>query len=361
MGLKCRLLSSQIFGALRLLSLSILTLCLASMAAQAEDTNARLDRLQRDIETLNQAVYKGQQPPTPLIASGSGATPEYQSNVESRLSQIEAQMRDLTGKIEQQGYDLNQLKQRLDRTTADMQLQMNSAAHPKAQASPNQAVNQAANQTGTLQAGDMGGDVPPMDMNAGEALTNAGNMAGAQSDAPPDDLLATDGVAPENSPTQQNLGTLTQTPAGLSANVGAANGATGGAGVSGDAAAQYESAYSLYKSGNYKASRAGFDQFLKNFPTHPLAPNALYWSGENYYAEKSYDKAIRVFAESYKKYPKGPKAAESLLKLGMALNKSGKTAQACITYAQLKQEYPTGSNNVLRMADQEIATLKCSP
>ncbi|MBL8640104.1 MAG: tol-pal system protein YbgF [Alphaproteobacteria bacterium] len=360
MAPKYKLLSSQIFGAVRLVSLSILTLCLTTLAAQAEDTNARLDRLQRDIETLNQAVYKGQQPPTPLVSGSSGASSDYQSNVESRLSQMESQMRDLTGKIEQQGYDLNQLKQRFDRTAADMELRMNSAqgnqAHvPQSQNAGNNGAMTPANQTGTLQAGDMGGDVPPPEM------TSESPNAGSTVDSPPDDSLATDGVAPENSPTQQNLGTLTQTPAGLSASVGAANGATGGAGGVGDAAAQYESAYSLYKSGNYKASRAGFDQFLKSFPNHPLAPNALYWSGENYYAEKTYDKAIRVFAESYKKYPKGPKAAESLLKLGMALNKSGKAAQACITYAQLKQEYPTGNNNVLRMADQEIATLKCSP
>ncbi len=355
-----KLLSSQIFGAMRIVSLSIFTLCLTTLAAQAEDTNARLDRLQRDIETLNQAVYKGQQPPTPLVSGSSGASSDYQANVESRLSQMESQMRDLTGKIEQQGYDLNQLRQRLDRTIADMELRMNSAQGNQGNVSQQQDVGNngattPANQTGTLQAGDMGGDVPPPEM------TSETPSAGSTVDAPPGDSLATDGVAPENSPTQQNLGTLTQTPAGLSANVGAANGATGGVGAGGDAAAQYESAYSLYKSGNYKGSRAGFDQFLKSFPNHPLAPNALYWSGENYYAEKTYDKAIRVFAESYKKYPKGPKAAESLLKLGMSLNKSGKVAQACITYAQLKQEYPTGNNNVLRMADQEIATLKCSP
>ena len=154
--------------------------------------------------------------------------------------------------------------------------------------------------------------------------------------------------ASQNSPTQQNLGTLTQSPGGASIPQ-----------AGNDPAGQYEMAFSLLKSGNYSASRNGFETFLNSYPDHPLAPNALYWTGENYYAEGSYDKATRVFAESYKKYPKGPKSADSLLKLGMSLGKTGKIQQACITLNQLEKEFPNGNSGILRTASQEMTKLGC--
>lgn len=346
---KCR--SSLVFGVCTLGVFS--SIGVTTFPALAEDTNARIERLQRDVDTLNQAVYKGQKPPTPLVSSPSA---DYQSTVETRISQIETQLRDLTGKVEQQGYDIAQLKQRLDRSLSDMDLRLNSvgrqgasplASQQQETTNPGEAIqnsDQITNQMGTLKEGDMGGAV---ENNGSDITSNNQSQFSVDNHAEPDQSMA-----------PKNLGILTQTSDGLTAVVPQSNGRTGR--LTGDAAADYESAYSLYKSGNYVASRAGFDQFMKSYPAHPLAPNALYWSGENYYAEKSYDKAIRIFAESYKKYPKGPKAAESLLKLGMSLNKAGKPAQACITYDQLKQEYTTGNNNVLRMADQEIAALKCS-
>jgi len=322
-----------------------------STAARAEDAASRLNRLEREIETLNRAVYKGEQPPASSSLSSSGGSAEYQAGVETRLTDIETQIRDLTGKVEQQSFETNQLKDRLDRALSDIELRLSSAAssptaNPSAVAGssslsassfPSEGAGaESANQTGTLKAGDMGG-VVSSDETA--AASPAASQAVTDYDAP----------APSDSPTQQNLGTLTESPGGASIPPQAGN----------DPAGQYEMAFSLMKSENYAASRNGFETFLKQYPDHPLSGNAMYWLGENYYAESQFEKAVRVFAEGYKKYPKGPKAPDSLLKMGMSLGKLGKTEQACVTLSQLKKEYKTGQDALVKRAGEEGAKLGC--
>lgn len=324
-------------------------------SARADDTTSRLNRIERDIETLNRAVYKGEMPPAGSVASSTGSA-EYQASVETRLTDMESQIRDLTGKIEQQGYDIQQLKTKLEKSAGDMAVmqQMGGAAATQPAAAPTLMTgNQAGTQSGTLQASDMGGPVAstaaPAPTTASPSLPTtpaAAIPATAAAPATPADMNA---PAPADSPTQQNLGTLTEAPGGAA--IQAAPGS--------DPAGQYEMAFSLLKSGNYQASRNGFDEFLKKYPEHPLAGNAIYWMGEGFYAEGNFEKATRVFAESYKKYPKGPKAADSLLKMALSLGKLGKTQQACVTIQQLKKEYPVGQADILKKADQESASMGC--
>lgn len=307
--------------------------------AHADDVSNRLSRVEREIETLNRAVYKGETPPA-ATATSSGSN-EYQASVEVRLSNIESQLRDLTGKIEQQDYAIGQMKKQLETALSDLDVRLSQQ-----QQSQTAETTSSGTQTGTLGVNDMGGAV----LTETESGTGAGIEENAATAIPAPASGNYDDPASSDSPTMQHLGSMTEAPGGAAIPPAAGK----------DPAGQYEMAFSLLKSGNYAASRNGFDQFLKQYPDHPLAPNALYWLGEDYYAEGAYDKATRIFAESYKKYPKGPKAPDSLLKLGMSLGKSGKSQQACITLQQIKKEFPSGSGNILRAADQEIKKMSCA-
>lgn len=335
-----------------------------SASVAADEVSSRLDRIQRDIDTLNQAVYKGKVPPAAAAsASSSGASTEYQASVEVRLSDLEKQLRDITGQIEKQNYDISQMKERLDRSLSDMELRLSSSATTGAAATGSSAptsitgdTTPVAGQAGTLAASDMGGPLDAKTAPTDPAAAAATSTSTSTTPAPSGPVLTGtdptrnyDDPAPADSPTQKNLATITEAPGGAGIKPQAGN----------DPAGQYEMAFSLLKSGNYVASRNGFEAFMKKYPDHPLAPNALYWVGENYFAEGAYDKAVRVFAESYKKYPKGPKTPDSLLKLGMSLGKVGKSQQACITLKQLKKEYPAGNAVLMKSADQEIKNLAC--
>ena len=114
--------------------------------------------------------------------------------------------------------------------------------------------------------------------------------------------------------------------------------------------AAYEQAYALFTAKKYDEAEAAFQAFLAKYPKHPLAANAQFWIGESQYAQNENDKAAKSFAIAYQNYPQGPKGADSLLKLGMSLNNLGKKTEACLTWAQLKKQFPAAGPVLTRAA-----------
>lgn len=252
----------------------------------------RLNRVENEIDTLNRAVYKGEKPPPSLHAEASSS----ESGVEVRLQELEMQLRDMTGKLEQQSYDMQNLQSRLN----DLEAAQRSQAQEDRPASP-------LEKDSALYQPDRASALPAQEVDQ-----------------------------------EGSLGMRTATPA-----------------PSNSAAGQYEQAFSYLKSGDYGAAEKGFEVFLEKYPDHALSANATYWLGETYYVRNEYAKAAQVFAQAYQKYPGGPKGADNLLKLGMSLGGMGKTKDACIALGQLQTEYPKGPTPVLRRAQQESDKLNC--
>ena len=65
-----------------------------------------------------------------------------------------------------------------------------------------------------------------------------------------------------------------------------------------------------------------------------------FWLGETFYAQGDYRQAAKNFLAGYKNYPKSRRAPDSLLKLGISLNKLGQTQQACASFGALGGQYP---------------------
>src|SRR5688572_1052423 len=59
----------------------------------------------------------------------------------------------------------------------------------------------------------------------------------------------------------------------------------------GTARDQYEHALALLRRADYKAAEAALVGFVRRYPNDPLAANAYYWLGENYYAQARYQDA----------------------------------------------------------------------
>ncbi len=277
--------------------------------AQSKDVLNRIERMENELETLNRAVYKGERPPANVNSNAA----EISGNVELRIGQLENEIRTLTGKIEQQSYDIQQAQQKLDALEQDTRMRLDTI----------------------------------------EAQLRAGGAASSASGQPP--MQDTNTIPPS---TVGGMPAILQPDPNAAADNGMVTGAETGAAVT-DAAGLYERGFAELKQQNYPAAEASFMAFMKQYPTHALAPNALYWLGETYYVRKQYDKASRAFAEAYQKYPSGPKGADNLLKLGMSLAGKGEKDNACIALKQLRKEYATGPEPVLRRGDQEMSTLGC--
>ncbi len=274
-------------------------------SAQSNDVLNRLKRIENDVDTLNRAVYKGEKPPA-ISSSDNGA-----GDMQSRLTQIETDLRNLTGKVEQQSYDNQQLQQKLDALDQDSKMRLDAIEAQMRGQPPMQQ--------------------PPMH------------------NSPVNDPNVIPPMAPDGTPA-----VLQPDPATVPG-----EDVTGNETGAGDAASLYEQGFGEIKREDYDAAEKTFAAFMKQYPTHALAPNALYWLGETYYVRKDYNKASRTFAEAYQKFPGGPKGADNLLKLGMSLAGKGEKDNACIALGQLRKEYPKGPEPVLKRGEQEMATLGC--
>ena len=302
----------------------IIPLCLCLMAfasapamAQSNDVNNRIKRLENELETLNRTVYKGEKPPV----SVGGAAPEIDANLD-RLQRLENDVRDLTGKVEQQSHDIQQLQIKLDGVTQDSQMRLDTIEGQLRGQATSTAPQPQAQPTAPVVI------TPPLD--------------------PANPPLTSSDAAPQVTGDAAGTVVPSQAPAPL-----------GGPVVEGDAASLYERGVGQIKSGDYDGAEGTFTTFIKDYPTHALTPNALYWLGETHYVRKNFGKAAQVFAKAYKDYPDGPKGADNLLKLGMSLGSAGKKSDACIALGQLKRKYPNGPAPVLTKGDQEMTSLGC--
>lgn len=298
--------------------------CLALLPSTAfaqQNEEARLNRLENEIQTLSRAVFRDELPPQEKMQdmSGGDANPAVQANLDLRLSQFEMEMATLTGKFEQQSFEIRQMQERIEKVLADMEMRIGEAeAHGRA-AAPAQPRPAMQGFDTRLQA------------------TPSQEIPVAVPDAP----------ASAEAPVAGQLGSLTQSPQGTFS-------------ASGNTAADvYEQAFALLRDKNYDAAEKAFDDFLTSYPGHDLSANAKYWLGETFYVRGNFERAARVFAEAYQLYPKGPKGPDNLLKLALSLNGMGKKDDACLTLAQLKREYPAGATPVLARADSESAHMGC--
>jgi tol-pal system protein YbgF len=81
----------------------------------------------------------------------------------------------------------------------------------------------------------------------------------------------------------------------------------------------YKTAYADYQKGTYALAIDGFQTLVEQFPTNPLADDALYMIGECYYSQKKFAPAIEQFDELIVNYPASNKMASAYLKKGYCL------------------------------------------
>lgn len=285
----------------------------------------------------------------PMGGSNVMGSPNAQNY--ERTVQLEAQIRDLTNQLEQQGNDLRLLRTDYDRMVTDVNDRLQALESRGGGAAP------MAGSTGTSATGSTGAPMagtPQASQSPSVPQPTPGGMAGgtgAVSGSLPDPNAA---YVPSG--TAGQLGEINETPAQAAAQKNAASSAAGGT----SAASLYDESFSYMQRGDYAAAEQGFTSFLSQYSKHPLAANARYWIGETWYARNDFTKASQNFAKSFQEYPNGQKAPDSLLKLAQSLDKTGKSKDACLTLGELKKRFPSGPSAVLRQADAELQRMKCA-
>ncbi len=128
--------------------------------------------------------------------------------------------------------------------------------------------------------------------------------------------------------------------------------------ASADPEVVYERSYESLLRRQFGDAEVGFRGFLEQHRDHSLAGNAQYWLGETYYVQGDYKQAAQAFLSGYRDFPKSRKAADSLLKLGLSLNRLGQKEQACAAYMQVGSQFPKAAEAKKR-AQSEIKRAGC--
>ena len=102
----------------------------------------------------------------------------------------------------------------------------------------------------------------------------------------------------------------------------------------------YNKAYAYLTAADYAHARTYLESFLKKYPTHPLADSAYYWLGEVYLVQNNPTSAVVTFRDGLKAFPKGAKAPSNLYKMGVALEQLKQPKLAKGAWEKLMKDYP---------------------
>lgn len=293
-----------------------------AQSSQMQQLLNRMERMQLELTTLQRQVYKrgatarGVAAPAP---SGPQAR-KLTARMSVRITQLEDELRRLTGKTEEFIHAVQQMRTRIEKLASDVELRLSA-----------------------LERGGVATGAPP---------PAPGGAAAGSAAVPAADGA---GLGPSHASGPRTLGTIRQ-----SALPGSGAPAATPAAPAMTPKQQYDYAHSLIvKDQNFAEAEKVLRAFIEAHPRNELAPNAHYWLGRTYFVRKDYQTAAFTFAEGFQKFPKSSKAADNLMNLGMSLAQLEKKKEACTAFARLLKNYSNLGGNAKRRVTREQKRLRC--
>ena len=102
----------------------------------------------------------------------------------------------------------------------------------------------------------------------------------------------------------------------------------------------YEAALNQFKAGKYKDAAAGFGAFVQKYPDSSLAPNAQYWLGNAWYAQRDCKRAIEAQSLVTTKYAESAKAPDAWLAISTCQQEMGNPTGARRSLETVIAKYP---------------------
>jgi len=385
----------------------VLAVSTPAHAQSAADLNARLNRLEQDVQRMYAQVPGGMGLDAP--------NPAAETDLVNRILALERAVEQLTGTVEESRFKTDRMSGQLQVLTDDLSLRMATveqslgitpappAPKPVAQAAP---PSRAGNARDSFEGGlspprivqdatsaprvpvNVGPDAPlsapvaaPPRTITPQAVPSAGAQAATPSTegeinaaggfvvrtdaagkalaADPNAVAAAAAAAPPppvGPAPAPKAAPAAPTP---SSNALALAAPTDVRLPEGTPKSKYDFAFNFLKQNDYPRAQVALKEFLKAHPKDPLAGNAQYWLGETYYVRGDYPQAAQEFMTGYQNYPKNNKGPDNLLKLGMSLEKLSQKDGACTAWSRISKDYPDAESAIVKSANTERQKLKC--
>ena len=325
------------FSCKKLIQLKIIVVFIlfsSTCFADNHNFNEILELIQKDLKTLEKAVYSesinlesNSEDP-----SNSNTLDENSEDVLTRhllkLSEIESQFQKLTNKFEEINFKIDKLSSRMTKVQADNQLRFQNIENFISSINSDQKLSFKPKEKlekilpGSSQAQDLG-SISYKDTENDESVQQTQSVD-TTSTIITETFQAEEKILPDQTPEKQ-----------------------------------YEFATSFLKVGDYTTAERAFREFVLTNPEHKLAGNAQYWYAETFRIRQLYTDAASAYLEGYQKYPKGDKAPINLLKLGVSMVQIGEKDQGCKMIDGVKKQYPKAKQSVLQKAKYESKKFEC--
>ena len=301
-------------------------------AAFAENHNIyeTLELIQKDIKTLEKAVYSG----SIEVKNDTIDSSNLNNNSEDvltrhllKLSEIENQFQELTNRFEEINFKLDKLSTRLSKVQADNQIRFQDIE--------------------TAMIGE------ERINNVTKKIIDNKNLPGSST---PQDLGSVSYKDTVTNETTQKIESVETTASIVTETFQAEEKIL----PNEDPDKQYEFATSFLKVGDYPTAERAFREFVLSNPEHQLAGNAQYWYAETFRIRQLYTDAAAAYLEGYQKYPKGEKAPVNLLKLGVSMVQIGEKDQGCKMINGVEKQYPKANQSVIQKAKYESQKFECN-
>ncbi len=294
-----------------------------------------LELIQKDIKTLEKAVYSGS-----LELNSDNTNSSSPSSVDNssedvltrhllKLTEIENQFQQLTNRFEEINFKLDKLSNRLSKVQADNQIRFQDI---ESIISSEENVNKISKQKKNDEENILPGSSEPQDLGSVSYKDTNTN----ETEQKIQSIEATGSIVTESFQAEEKI-LPDEEPK-----------------------KQYEFATSFLKVGDYPTAERAFREFVLSNPNHELAGNAQYWYAETFRIRQLYTDAASAYLEGYQKYPKGEKAPINLLKLGVSMVQIGEKDQGCKMINGVEKQYPKANQSVIQKAKYESQKFECN-
>ena len=122
---------------------------------------------------------------------------------------------------------------------------------------------------------------------------------------------------------------------------------------------EYDLAYGYVLHKDFTLAVQTLRDFLRKYPSDRLTPEAQYWLGESLFQDKQYRDAAESFLTVSTKYENTARAPDALLRLGQSLAALGEKEAACASLGEVLRKYPRASLSVKQSVDREQKRTHC--
>jgi len=293
-----------------------------SFKVYAEEIETILNQLQKDIKTLEKAVYSQDVKITSSDMELSSQGSDILTRHLLKLSELEEQFKILTNNFEEINFKLDKLSHRITKVQTDNQMRFQDLERSGLNQSGNTVLSEPKKLPGSGEAQDLGG-VSDSEIAATEQIQKTQSVESVGT-VVTEDTLRAEKILPDTTPEEQ-----------------------------------YKFAVSFIKVGDYETAEFALREFVDINPKHKLAGNAQYWYGETFRVRQLYQDAATAYLDGYQKYPKSSKAPVNLLKLGVMLVQIGEKEQGCSMILGIKDEYPKANQSIIQKAEYEKKKFNC--